>query len=318
MLPVLSLSLLACAPLSDSKDPPAVKYAVTFPYIGPNELTFSITSPLGGESEFTFGISAAATTTLPAQLGRGYIKRTLTKGVSREVFMAHLHTIPDDISTLTAEHLLKENTTYYLNIYRGRELASQKSFTTAKFATLSSLERRQGSNNIGIHSWDQYFHSNGAVKDSGGNTASTPRTSTEKHSPKKIEVKEEEYLILPMRFTFPILAEPSPITSSEEVKLLLIQAQANNNGTFEIVFTYYAGAVGEGPGGNTKTVFLERKMKSTDFDVYFSAIIAMSPSDPENKKYFFPNGLDMEYSAQYNSANYFSTQTIQNVQLITK
>ncbi|WGK70190.1 hypothetical protein P0082_04840 [Candidatus Haliotispira prima] len=289
---------------------------MTFPYIGVNELTFSITSELEGEVEFTFGISASGTTTLPAQLGKGYIKRTLTKDVGREVFMAHLNTIPDDISTLTAEHFLKENTTYYLNIYRGRELATQKSFRTAKFATLPTLERRQGANNIGIHSRDQYFPSNGDLK-SAGNRISTPKTSTEKHSPKKIEVKEEEYLILPIRVTFPILAEPSPVSSSEEMELHLIQAQTNDRGVFKVIFTFFSGAEGGGPG-NTKTIFLERKTKSTNFDVYFSAIIAMSPSDPVTQNYFLPNGLDMEYNTQYNKATYIGVQTVQNVQLITK
>ncbi|WGK68407.1 hypothetical protein P0082_07915 [Candidatus Haliotispira prima] len=309
--------MAACTDPATSTTPePIPAPNVTFPYIGANELTFSITSELEGEVEFTFGISASVTTALPAQLGKGYIKRTLAKDVSREVFMAYLNTIPDDISTLTADHFLKENTTYYLNIYRGRELASQKSFTTAKFTTLPSLERRQGANNMGIHSWDQYFHSGATIKGS-GSTVSTPRTSTEVHSSKKIEVKEEEYLILPIRVTFPILAEPSPVTPSEEVNLHLIQVKANNNGSFEIVFTYFAEAEALGPG-KTKTLFLERKTKSTNFDVYFSAVIAMSPSDSVIKNYFLPDGLDMEYHIQYNSAEYIGTQKIQNVQLITR
>ncbi|WGK68065.1 hypothetical protein P0082_06170 [Candidatus Haliotispira prima] len=290
---------------------------MTFPYIGANELTFSITSELEGEVEFTFGISAAATATLPAQLGKGYIKRTLTKDVSREVFMAHLNTIPDDISTLTADHLLKENTTYYLHIYRGRELASQKSFTTAKFATLPSLERRQGANNVGIYSWDQYFHSNGHFTDDNSNTVGIPRTSTEISSPKKIEVKEEEYLVLPIRVAYPLFLEPLPVTSAEEVNLHLIQAKANNKGTFETVFTFFQGTEAEGTT-NAKTVFLERKIKSTNFDIYFSAIIAMAPSDPVTKKYFFPDGLDMDYNIRYNTGTYIGTQTIQNVELITR
>ncbi|WGK68408.1 hypothetical protein P0082_07920 [Candidatus Haliotispira prima] len=290
---------------------------MTFPYIGANELTFSITSELEGEVEFTFGISASATTALPAQLGKGYIKRTLTKDVSREVFMAHLNTIPDDISTLTAEHLMKENTTYYLNIYQGRALAAQKSFTTAKFATLPALERRQGAGNVGIHTWDQYFPSNGQVKNSEGSTVSTPITSTEKSFPKKIEVKETEYLILPIRVTFPILAEPSPVSSSEEVTLHLIQVKVNYKGKFTIVFTYFGEADAEGPA-NTKTIFLERKVRSTNFDVYFTAVMAMSPSDPVTKNYFIPDGLEMDYNIQYNSAKYFGEQRIKNVQLITQ
>ncbi|WGK69868.1 hypothetical protein P0082_03140 [Candidatus Haliotispira prima] len=311
--------MLACTPLSDSKDdPPTPKYTVvTFPYIGANELTFSITSELEGEVEFTFGISASNTTTLPAQLGKGYIKRTLTKDVSREIFMAHLNTIPDDISTLTADHLLKENTTYYLHIYRGRELASQESFTTAKFATLPVLERRQGANNVGIHSWDQYYQSNGRVIGPDSNTVFIPKTSTEISSPKKIEVKETEYLILPMRVAFPIFPEPSPVPSSEEVNFHFIQTKADHKGTFEIVFTFFQGTEADGPG-NTKTVFLERKTSSTNFDVYFSAITAILPSDPVSKKYFLGDRLKMEYHLQYNAGEYTGTQTIQNVQLITR
>ncbi|WGK69994.1 hypothetical protein P0082_03805 [Candidatus Haliotispira prima] len=311
--------MLACAPISDdSKNPPAPKYtAVTFPYIGANELTFSITSELEGEVEFTFGISAAATTRLPAQLGKGYIKRTLTKDVAREIFMAHLNTIPDDIGTLTADHLLKENTTYYLHIYRGRELAAQKSFTTAKFATLPTLERRQGANNIGIHSRDQYLSSNGQLRDSEGNIVGIPGTSTEKSSTKKIEVKAEEYLILPIRVAYPLFPEPSPVASSEEVNLYLIQSKALINNTFETVFTFFQEAEAGGTD-NTKTVFLERKTKSTNFDVYFSAIIAMSPSDPVTKRYFSGEGLEMEYNIGYNAAKYIGTQKIRNVQLITQ
>ncbi|WGK70419.1 hypothetical protein P0082_06025 [Candidatus Haliotispira prima] len=290
---------------------------MTFPYIGANELTFSITSELEGEVEFTFGISAAATTTLPAQLGKGYIKRTLTKDVSREVFMAHLNTIPDDISTLTADHLLKENTTYYLHIYRGRELASQKSFTTAKFATLPTLERRQQANNIGMHFRDQYSRSNGEITDPDTNTVGIPRTSTEISSPKKIEVKEEEYLILPTRVAFPIFPEPSPVTSSEEVNLHLVQFKVNNKGTFHTVFTFFDGSEAEGTT-NAKTVFLERKTKSTNFDVYFSAITAMLPSDPVNKNYFLVDGFETESTVQYNLATYSGYQTVRNVQLITQ
>ncbi|WGK69941.1 hypothetical protein P0082_03520 [Candidatus Haliotispira prima] len=311
--------MASCAPLSDSKDdPPAPQYtAVTFPYIGANELTFSIISELEGEVEFTFGISAAATTTLPAQLGKGYIKRTLTKDVSREVFMAHLNTIPDDMSTLTADHFMKENTTYYLNIYRGRELASQKSFTTAKFATLPVLERRQGTNNVGIHSWDQYYQSNGSLRDSESNTVLIPETSTEISSPKKIEVKAEEYLILPIRIAFPIFPEPSPVTSSEEVSFHLVQAKANNRGAFKTVFTFFDGSEAEGTT-NAKTVFLERKTRSTNFDVYFSAIMAILPSDPVSQKYFLGDGWETEYNIHYNAVKYICTQTIRNVQLITR
>ncbi|WGK68405.1 hypothetical protein P0082_07905 [Candidatus Haliotispira prima] len=306
--------MLACVDPATSPTPDSVPAPdVTFPYIGANELTFSVTGTTEGEVQFTFGISASKATTLPAQLGKGYIKRTLTKGVSREVFMAHLNTIPDDISTLTAEHFLKENTTYYLNIYQGRALAAQKSFTTAKFATLPALERRQGANNVGIHSWNQYFPSNGAVKNQGGNTVSTPKTGTEKSSPKKIEVKEAEYLILPIRVTFPILADPSPVSSSDEVNLHLIQAQTNNGG--KIVFTFFSGAEAEGIE-NTKTVFLERKTKSTNFDVYFTAVMAMSPSDPRTQNYFLGDELEIEYNIQYNTATYFGTQAITNVKLI--
>ncbi|WGK70110.1 hypothetical protein P0082_04420 [Candidatus Haliotispira prima] len=290
---------------------------MTFPYIGANDLTFSITSELEGEVAFTFGISVSNTTTLPAQLGKGYIQRTLTKDVSREVFMAHLNTIPDDINTLTAEHFLKENTTYYLNIYRGREFASQKSFTTAKFATLSTLERRQGANNIGIHSWGQYFPSNGKTTNTDGDNVALPQTSTEISSPKKIEVKEKEYLILPIRVAFPILAEPSPVTSAEEVNLHLIQAKADDQGYFKIVFTFFSGNESLGPD-NMNTIFLERKTKSTNFDVYFSAVMAMSLSDPVTKNYFLGDGLEMEYNIQYNQAAYIATQRIQNVQLITE
>ncbi|WGK68067.1 hypothetical protein P0082_06180 [Candidatus Haliotispira prima] len=267
--------------------------------------------------EFTFGISISNTSTLPAQLGKGYIKRTLTKDVGREVFMAHLNTIPDDIGTLTADHLLKENTTYYLHIYRGRELALQKSFTTAKFATLPTVERRQGANNVGIHSWDQYFHSGGVFTDSNGNTVGIPRTSTETSSPKKIEVKEEEYLILPIRVAYPLFPEPLPVTSSEEVSFQFVQAKADNKKTFETVFTFFQGIEAVGTN-NTKTVFLERKTKSTNFDVYFSAIIAMSPSDPITKKYFLGDKLGMVYNIRYNAAKFIGTQTIQNVQLITQ
>ncbi|WGK69940.1 hypothetical protein P0082_03515 [Candidatus Haliotispira prima] len=312
--------MASCAPLSDDSkdDPPTPKYtAVTFPYIGANELTFSITSELEGEIEFTFGISASNTTSLPAQLGKGYIKRTLTKDVGREVFMAHLNTIPDDISTLTADHLLKENTTYYLNIYRGRELASQKSFTTAKFATLPTLERRQEANNIGMHFRDQYSRSNGEITDTGTNTVGIPRTSTEISAPQKIEVKEEEYLILPTRVAFPIFPEPSPVTSSEEVNLHLVQVKARNSNTFNIIFTFFGGSEAEGTT-NAKTVFLERKTKSTNFDVYFTAIMAILPSDPVSQKYFLGDGLEIEHTVQYNLATYSGQQKIRNVQLITQ
>ncbi|WGK68404.1 hypothetical protein P0082_07900 [Candidatus Haliotispira prima] len=308
--------MLACVdPAKSSTPDPVPAPDVTFPYIGANELTFSVTGTTEGEVQFTFGISASKATALPAQLGKGYIKRTLTKDVSRQVFMAHLNTIPDDISTLTVEHFLKENTTYYLNIYQGRALAAQKSFTTAKFATLPALERRQGANNVGIHSWDQYFPSNGAVQDERGNTISTPKTDTEISSSKKIEVKEAEYLILPIRVTFPILAEPSPVSSSDEVNLNLIQAQVKKGRN--IVFTFFSGAEAEGVD-NTKTVFLERKTKSTNFDVYFTAVMAMSPSDPRTQNYFLGDGLEIEYHLQYNSANYTGGQTIRNVQLITE
>ncbi|WGK68403.1 hypothetical protein P0082_07895 [Candidatus Haliotispira prima] len=311
--------MLACVdPAKSSTPDPVPAPDVTFSYIGANELTFSVTGTTEGEVQFTFGISASKTTALPAQLGKGYIKRTLTKDVSREVFMAHLNTIPDDISTLTAEHFLKENTTYYLNIYQGRALAAQKSFTTAKFATLPALERRQGANNVGIHSWDQYFPSNGNITNTSGDKVTLPPTSTEISSPKKIEVKKDEYLILPIRVAFPILAEASPVTSAEEVNLHLAQARAyNDTGFYDIVFTYFEEVEAEGQA-NTKTVFLERKTKSTNFDVYFSAVIAMSPSDPVTKKYFLEDGLEIEYNLQYNSADYTGGQTIRNVQLITE
>ncbi|WGK69742.1 hypothetical protein P0082_02440 [Candidatus Haliotispira prima] len=327
MLSVLSLSLIACAPLSDSKNPPASKYTVTFPYIGPNELTFSITSELEGEVEFTFGISAAATTTLPAQPGKGYITRTLTKDVSREVFMAHLNTIPDDLSTLTAEHFLKENTTYYLNIYRGRELASQESFTTAKFATLPVLERRQGANNVGIHSWDQYFPSTGLIADTQGKTVSTPKTSTDRDTLQKIEVKKEEYLILPMRVVVPIWAEPSPITSAEEVEIYLFHAKAFNGasfGQYETIFSYFKGGLApkitDGSGMNSKAVCLETgQTKSVNFDAYLSCIITIPTSDPASENNFDSTGnLQLELSIQFNAGEYIGTQQIQNVRLITR
>ncbi|WGK68052.1 hypothetical protein P0082_06105 [Candidatus Haliotispira prima] len=317
--------MAACAPLSDTKDPPASKYTVTFPYIGPNELTFSITSQLEGEVEFTFGISASDTTTLPAQLGKGYIKRTLTKGIGREVFMAHLDTIPEDLSTLTADHLLKENTTYYLHIYRGTESVLQKSFTTAKFTTLSTLERRQGANNLGIHSWDQYFPSNGSIVDTLGNTLSTPKTSTENSSPKKIEVKKEEYLIFPMRYVIPIFAEPSPFTSAEELEIYLFQVKAfTDTNSYETVFSYFPGInpprLMDGSGMNSTTICLEiNQTKSVNFDAYFSCIITIPTSDPATEDNFGSTGnLILEFTNQLNTANYIGTQPIQNVQLITK
>ncbi|WGK70191.1 hypothetical protein P0082_04845 [Candidatus Haliotispira prima] len=320
---VLSLSLLACAPLSDTEDPPAAKYTVTFPYVGPNELTFSITSELEGEVEFTFGISASNTTTLPVQLGKGYIKRTLTKDISREVFMAHLNTIPEDLSTLRADHLLKENTTYYLHIYRGREFVSQKSFTTAKFSTLSTLERRQGANNIGIHSWDQYFPSNGKMEVVGGSTVSTPQTSTEIRSPKKIEVKKEEYLILPMRVVVPILAEPSPITSAEEAEIFLFQAKAFNGVSFDSIFTYLKTTnlpvIADGDAVNSTTICLETSQtKSVNFDAYLSCIITIPISDPATENNLINGELELEFTNQLNAAKYIGTERVINVKLMTK
>ncbi|WGK69500.1 hypothetical protein P0082_01170 [Candidatus Haliotispira prima] len=316
--------MLGCAPL-DTSDPPAVsQYTVSFPYIGPNELTLSVTSRLEGEVEFTFGISASTTTTLPAQLGKGYIKRTLAKDVSREVFMAHLNTIPDDINTLTASHLLKENTTYYLRIYRGRELILQKSFTTAKFTTLSTLERRQGANNIGIHSRDQYFPSNGSLTDTGGPTLSTPKTSTGEDTPKKIEVKKEEYLVLPMRAVIAVFAEPPPITSAEEAEIYLFQAKAFNGTFFETVFSYARAvnppAIQDGNGMNSKTICLETgQSKSVNFDAYLSCIITIPTFDPASEDNFNTNGqLLLEINNQLNSSRYIGVQTVQNVKLITR
>ncbi|WGK69338.1 hypothetical protein P0082_00335 [Candidatus Haliotispira prima] len=325
LLSVLGLSMLGCAPLSESKNPPASKYTVTFPYVGPNELTFSLISELEGEVEFTFGISAAATTTLPAQLGKGYIKRTLTKGVGREVFMAHLNTIPDDISTLAADHLLKENTTYYLNIYQGRESVLQKSFTTAKFATLPTLERRQGANNIGIHSWDQYFPSNGNMVITGGRTVSTPETSTEAGSRKKIEVKKEEYLILPIRVVIPILAEPSPISSAEEAEIFLLQVKVFNGDLYDTVSSYlnYTNPplITDGNALNSKTICLETSQtKSANFDAYISCITTIPTFDPAiSSNNFDSTGLlGLELTIQLNASKYIGTQPVQNVQLITQ
>ncbi|WGK69866.1 hypothetical protein P0082_03120 [Candidatus Haliotispira prima] len=191
-------------------------------------------------------------------------------------------------------------------------MASQKSFTTAKFATLPVLERRQGTNNVSIHSRDQYFHYNAEITDPKGNTLGIPKTSTEISSPRKIEVKEAEYLILPMRVAFPIFPEPSPVTSSEEVELQLIQAKADKKGTSEIIFTFFQGTETDGPG-NTKTVFLERKTRSTNFDVYVSAIISISTSESASKDYFLEDRLNMEYNIHYNGGKYIDTQTIQNV-----
>ncbi|WGK70111.1 hypothetical protein P0082_04425 [Candidatus Haliotispira prima] len=297
---------------------------MTFPYIGANELTFSITSELEGEVEFTFGISASNTTTLPAQLGKGYIQRTLTKDVSREVFMAHLNTIPDDINTLTAGHFLKENTTYYLNIYRGREFASQKSFTTAKFVTLSTPERRQGANNVGIHSWDQYFPSNGSIVDTLGNTISTPRTSTEFTSPKKIEVKKEEYLILPIRLVIPIFAEPSPFISTEEAEIYLLEIKVLNTiSAYETIFSYFTATnpftIGDGDAMNSKTICLETdQTKSVNFNAYLSCIITIPTFDPAAENNFINSELTLEFSNQFNAADYIATQVIKNVKLITR
>ncbi|WGK68044.1 hypothetical protein P0082_06055 [Candidatus Haliotispira prima] len=282
----------------------------------------SITSQLVGEVEFTFGISASETTTLPARLGKGYIKRTLTKGVGREVFMAHLNTIPDDLNTLTADHLLQENTTYYLNIYQGTESVLQKSFTTAKFTTLSTLERRQGANNVGIHSWDQYFPSNGSIVDTLGNTVSTPRTSTKHNSPKKIEVKKGEYLILPMRLVIPIFAEPSPFTSAEDAEIYLFQVKTFNNTRYETVYSHLninPPLITDGPGMNSKTICLETKRKSANFDAYLSCIITIPTYDPATEDNFGSTGnLNLEFTNQLNAAKYIGTHTIQNVQLITK
>ncbi|WGK70189.1 hypothetical protein P0082_04835 [Candidatus Haliotispira prima] len=273
--------------------------------------------------EFTCGISASGTGTLPAQLGKGYIKRTLTKGVSREVFMAHLNTIPDDLKTLTAEHFMKENTTYYLNIYRGRESVSQKSFTTAKFTTLSTLERRQGANNVGIHSRDQYFPSNGNVIAINRGSVSTPKTSTEESSPKKIEVKKEEYLILPMRAVIPILAEPSPITSTEEVAIFLFQVKAFNGVSFESVYTHLNTntlVAADGDAVNSRIICLETtKTKSVNFDAYLSCIITIPTSDPAAENNFDSTGnFALELTNQLNAGKYIGTETIKNIQLITK
>ncbi|WGK69916.1 hypothetical protein P0082_03395 [Candidatus Haliotispira prima] len=313
------MSLLACVPLSDST-PAAPQYTVSFPYIGPNELTFSVTSPLEGEQEFTFGVSASQTTTLPTQLGKGYIKRTLTKGIGREVFMAHLNTMPDDINTLTAEHFMKEDTTYYLHMYRGRDLVSQKSFTTAKFTTLSTLERRQGANNVGIHSWDQYFPSNGAIIATGRGTVSTPETHTEEGSPKKIEVKKEEYLVLPIRVVVPILAEPSPITSTEETEIYVFQVKVSNG---DPIFSYFNGSNPplsvDSPGINSTTICLETSQtKSVNFDVYLSCTITIPTFNSVAENNFANGELGLELIIQLNAANYIGTQNVKNVKLITQ
>ncbi|WGK69917.1 hypothetical protein P0082_03400 [Candidatus Haliotispira prima] len=285
-------------------------------------MTFSVTSPLEGEQEFTFAVSALQTTSLPAQLGKGYIKRTLTKDVGREVFMAHLNTMPDDINTLTANHFMKENTTYYLHMYRGRDLVSRKSFTTAKFTTLSTLERRQGANNVGIHSWDQYFPSNGKVIGTDRGTLSTPKTSTEESSPKKIEVKKEEYLVLPMRAVVPILAEPSPITSTEETEIYLFQVKVLDvlNGG-DPIFTYFNGSnppvIGDGNVINSTTICLETSQtKSVNFDAYLSCIITIPTSDPAVENSFVNGEFGLEFVNQLNAANYIGIQKVINVKLI--
>ncbi|WGK69910.1 hypothetical protein P0082_03365 [Candidatus Haliotispira prima] len=284
-------------------------------------MTFSVTSPLEGEQEFTFAVSASQTTTLPAQLGKGYIKRTLTKSVGREVFMAHLNTIPDDINTLTADHFMKENTTYYLHIYRGRDLVSQKSFTTAKFTTLSTLERRQGANNVGIHSWDQYFPSNGNIitSSTGGSTVSTPKTSIEESSPKKIEVKKEEYLILPMRVVVPILAEPSPITSTEETEIYLFQVKVSSG---KPIFSYFNDSnppiIADGDVMNSTTICLETSQtKSVNFDAYLSCIITIPTSNPAAQNSFANGELGLEFIIQLNAGTYLGAQKVINVKLIT-
>ncbi|WGK69915.1 hypothetical protein P0082_03390 [Candidatus Haliotispira prima] len=283
-------------------------------------MTFSVTSPLEGEQEFTFAVSASQTTTLPAQLGKGYIKRTLTKGLDREVFMAHLNTMPDDINTLTAEHFMKEDTTYYLHIYRGRDLVSQKSFTTAKFTTLSTLERRQGASNVGIHSWDQYFPSNGDMVATDGTTISTPKTSTEESSPKKIEVKKEEYLVLPMRAVVPILPELSPITSTEETEIYLFLVKASNG---DPVFSYFNASnpplIADGNGMNSTTICLETSQtKSVNFDAYLSCIITIPTSDPATENDFANGELGFNFVIQLNTGDYIGTHQVRNVKLITQ
>ncbi|WGK69721.1 hypothetical protein P0082_02335 [Candidatus Haliotispira prima] len=238
--------------------------------------------------------------------------------------MAHLNTIPDDLNMLTADHLLKENTTYYLNIYQGRESVLQKSFTTAKFATLSTLERRQGANNIGIHSWDQYFPSNGAVRATGRGTVSTPKTSTEKISLKSIEVKKGEYLIFPIRVVIPILAEPSPITSAEEAEIYLFQVKAFNGGGYEPIFSYFTGTnpptIGDNSTGmNSTTICLETSQtKSVNFDAYLSCIITIPISDPATEDNFTTGNLDLELVSQLNAAKYIGKQIVINVQLMTR
>ncbi|WGK69797.1 hypothetical protein P0082_02735 [Candidatus Haliotispira prima] len=157
MLSVLGLSLLACAPLPDTGDPPATPTptkSITVNYSGLHYVHFTANDP-NLSADKTVGFLITSTGSSPskaeAEVKKGYITRKFTETKkARNVFMFlhegtayNLATGSTDISFVVGatasdtnfetSDILQENTSYKIRMYDGDTIL-EKTFTTKSFS----------------------------------------------------------------------------------------------------------------------------------------------------------------------------------------
>ncbi|WGK70034.1 hypothetical protein P0082_04010 [Candidatus Haliotispira prima] len=156
------MSLLACAPLSDTKNPddsappsaPSPVKSIVVNYAGLHYVHFTADDPnLSADKTVGFLITPAdsSPSKAEAETGKGYITRKFTEGQKTRAIFMFLHEgtaydlatgstdIPfttgataDDRSFETSD-ILQENTSYKIRMYDGEEIL-EKAFTTKSFS----------------------------------------------------------------------------------------------------------------------------------------------------------------------------------------
>ncbi|WGK69086.1 hypothetical protein P0082_11475 [Candidatus Haliotispira prima] len=148
---VLSVILLGCAPLTDTKNPdssdpePKSDISISKALYAPHFIHFEMTvnKTITADLEVGFLISTAAAVPQNPASKQGYISRTFSSSTPKRSLLLFMHdatayTDTDVENTFESSDFLQADTKYYLHIFNGSLTTESQAFTTMSYETLNA------------------------------------------------------------------------------------------------------------------------------------------------------------------------------------
>ncbi|WGK68290.1 hypothetical protein P0082_07320 [Candidatus Haliotispira prima] len=147
-LSVLGLFLPACAPLSDSENPPAKlpDISLSNTLYAPHFIYFEITVNKAIDTNLEVGFLIGTDAVVPQnpENNQGYISRTFSSSNKKRQVFLFMHdttgyTNSDVENTFDSSDFLQVDTNYYLHIVNSSLTTSPQAFTTMSYETLNAI-----------------------------------------------------------------------------------------------------------------------------------------------------------------------------------